>query len=67
MAAKVVMKAVKMWNKRFCCARLVEDITHKLKDHNAYDWDTEGHHVEGKGGDDHDHEDGPVEISSQSK
>ena len=31
----------------------------RQRDGNAYDWDTEGHYIEGNGGDEHDDEDNP--------
>ena len=61
MVAKVVMKAVKMWNRRFCwnkfsMARIAAIHKGLLF---TYDRNTEGHGIEGNGGDEHNDEDNP--------
>lgn len=50
----------------FLLWQISTDAAPNLKDQNPYDWDTEGHHVKGEGREDHDHEDGPVEVSLES-
>ena len=55
------MKAVRIWNKRFCLKGSAPTNA-ALSWYSwgiAYDWDTEGHCVEGNGRDEHDNEDDP--------
>ena len=63
MAAKVVMKAVRMWNRRFCYAELGR--IDNLRDGFAtYDRDAVGKTREDDGGERHQHTDDPVMIIS---
>ena len=61
MVAKVVMKAVRMWNRRFCCW-LLEMECWDLESE-AYSWNPPGHGVKGERGDQHDHEDDPEIVN----
>ena len=62
MVAKVVMKAVRMWNRRFCYSMLLgHDVSVLLGI--TYHGNTEGHDVKGQGGDQHDHKDNPADVS----
>ena len=62
------MKAVKMWNTRFCWTRLLAVLTvgtayaELSRVLVTYDWNTEGHGVEGYRGDDHDDEHNPDSL-----
>ena len=63
MVAKVVMKAVRMWNRRFCYNLSVGHVVPVLE--STCHRDTEGHDVKGHGGNQHDHEDNPEDVSSE--
>ena len=58
MAAKVVMKAVKTWNSRFCLHHGQQERSFEIES-STYDWLTEGQRIEGNGRKDHEDEDNP--------
>lgn len=55
------MKAVRIWNRRFCCNLLLDHDVPVLAI--TYHGDTEGHDVKGQGGNQHDHKDSPDNVS----
>ncbi len=59
--AKVVMKAVKMWNMRFCWTESAgKALVLNEECVCTYDGNTESHCVESNRGDHHEHEDNPM-------
>lgn len=58
------MKAVRIWNRRFCYVRVSTEVLQLRSERGVnYHWDTESHRIEGERRDEHPYEDDPLNQS----